>query len=131
MYANTDINCVWRTLKRLKCNSVAGPSMLRPLHVKACAVSNVRFSFAEACTNACNKLLDGSTDLALGKYAASGSLYPSWKDTNSGDARPIASGDALCSIIGRVIMKLKRRDWRKIFEPEQQMLAKILPTEPF
>ncbi len=36
-----DILSVWEILKRLKYNSGAGPSGLRPRHIKSCAKSNI------------------------------------------------------------------------------------------
>eukprot|EP01083_Nonionella_stella_P162737 534508_1 len=114
-----DVDLVWNILKKLKYNSGAGPSMLRPRHVKSCAKSSIGFAFAEAFTKAANALLNGSIDKNLGKYAASGSLYPLWKDKAKGDARPIVSGDILTRVTGRAAMRLRRAEWKTIFEPEQ------------
>ena len=94
-----------------------------PPDIRQLARCPTGFAIAEAFTDLMNVMLRGELDIEIGRWAASGYLYPIWKDRDGGKIRPIVSGDMLTRLAGRALMRKYKVKYRQVFGSEQQAIS--------
>ena len=112
-----DVEAVEKALKSFKRGSGAGPSGLRPEHLKAALVPGLRDEILRHMTLLVNLLARGEAPPEIQQWLCGASLTALPKP--SGGLRPIAVGETWRRFVGKALAKSVAEDARAYLEPLQ------------